>query len=98
MDETLDIIIGKGGTARMVYHEAFDARCLGHPTIRRGSEVEPTADGRWTADLARVGGPRLGPFTLRSQAITAEVDWLRRFWLERDVSNFNINPNPGEVP
>ena len=62
MDATLEIVIGRGGTARMVYDEAFDARCLGPPSIRRGSDVEPTADGRWTADLSRVGGPRLGPF------------------------------------
>ena len=98
MDETLEIVVGRSGTARMVYDEAFDARCLGHPSIRRGSDVEPTADGQWTADLSRVGGPLLGPFALRSEALAAEVTWLRRHWLVRDDSDFPFHPTPGVLP
>lgn len=30
----------------------------------------------WQADLAPVNGPVLGPFTIRGQAIDAEVQWL----------------------
>lgn len=44
--------------------------------IRRASHVEPTADGRWTADMSPVSGPVLGPFDERGQALQAEVDWL----------------------
>ena len=32
--------------------------------------------GRWLADLSPSGGPTLGPFDERSQAIGAEIDWL----------------------
>ena len=52
-------------------------RAIGATTIRRVSHVEPTDDGRWTADMAPVHGPILGPFELRQQALDAEVRWLR---------------------
>ena len=32
--------------------------------------------GDWFADLAPVGGPRLGPYHLRGEALAAEVAWL----------------------
>ena len=41
----------------------------------------PTADGRWTADLRPVGGPVLGPFARRSEALEAERAWLEANWL-----------------
>ena len=50
----------------------------GRPEIRRASRVEPTADGRWEADLAPLGGPRLGPFELRREALDAERAWLQQ--------------------
>ncbi|MCA9048841.1 MAG: hypothetical protein KDA89_08950 [Planctomycetaceae bacterium] len=69
------------GTARCVYAETIDIRSLGRLTIQRGSHVEPTADGMWTADLSPVRGPLLGPFTLRSAALLAEQTWLHDHWL-----------------
>jgi hypothetical protein len=49
----------------------------GKVAIRRASHVEPSATGSgWTADLAPVGGPVLGPFPLRQEALDAEVRWL----------------------
>ena len=45
--------------------------------------VEPTADGRWIADLWPVDGPPLGPFPSRSQALSAEHNWLTQHWLLR---------------
>lgn len=54
---------------------------LGRTTIRRASHVEPVAiDGLtvgWQADLAPVGGPVLGPFVSRREALEAEQGWLR---------------------
>lgn len=49
---------------------------LGAPEIRRASRVEPTANGQWTADMAPVGGPVLGPFDARREALAAERAWL----------------------
>lgn len=44
---------------------------------RRASEVEPAEDGAgWTADMARVSGPVLGPFRTRREALDREVEWL----------------------
>lgn len=31
---------------------------------------------KWWADLLPIGGPVLGPFDKRSQALAAEVDWI----------------------
>ena len=74
---TIEIVIGPGGNARTIYDEQFDVACLGEVTIRRASFVEPDDRGRWFADLSQAGGPKLGPFGLRSAALDAEVTWLR---------------------
>lgn len=68
------------GTIVTVYGEAIDLGEIGHVMISRASHVEPTPDGTWTADLAPVGGPVLGPYARRSEALAAEVAWLER-WL-----------------
>jgi len=70
--------VNPDGTIQCVYTESLDLRAFGNVSTRRASHVEPTANGRWAADLSPVGGPSLGPFDLRSQALTAEVEWLER--------------------
>jgi hypothetical protein len=77
----MDIVIETTGTVRMVYDESIDLSSIGHVNIRRGSHVEPVVCGWWTADLSPVNGPVLGPFKSRSEAVSAEVDWLERHWL-----------------
>ena len=72
----MDIIISSNGTARALYSDSFDHSSLGRVSIRRASHVEPDATGDWFADLAPVGGPRLGPYGLRGDALAAEVAWL----------------------
>jgi hypothetical protein len=79
----MELVITPLGVVRCVYGEELDLRALGRPDIRRGSHVEPTNDGRWTADLAPVGGPVLGPFEQRCSALDAEVAWLSEHWLVR---------------
>jgi hypothetical protein len=81
--QMLEIVILADGDVRMIYNESIDLRFLGQPNIRRGSHVEPTSDGEWTADLSPCGGPVLGPFTNRSAAIAAELAWLAENWLNR---------------
>ena len=78
---TLELIVGPAGQLRCLYDESIDLASLGRITITRGSHVEPTADGRWTADLSPVGGPVLGPFGGRSAALAAEREWLIAHWL-----------------
>lgn len=77
----MELVVTSTGQVRFVYDEALDLRALGLLAIRRGSHVEPDAYGRWTADLAPVGGPVLGPFEQRSSALAAEIAWLREHWL-----------------
>ena len=48
------------GNVHGLYGEAIDLAELGSLSIRRASWVEPDAAGRWWADLAPAGGPRLG--------------------------------------
>ena len=77
----MDLVIRRSGHVRAIYGEAIDLHSIGTPEIRRGSHVEPDANGTWTADLSPVSGPVLGPFTTRSEALAAEVAWLRDHWL-----------------
>lgn len=75
----------------MIYNESFDADQIGKVFIRRGSHVEPSSDGQWTADLHPVGGPVLGPYRFRSEALAAEVAWLRRYWISNSISRTGDN-------
>jgi hypothetical protein len=69
------ITISKGHV-QFVYDDALAPLLeTGAATVRRVSHVEP-APGGWTADMAPVGGPVLGPFALRATALRAERDWL----------------------
>jgi hypothetical protein len=76
----MHLVIDCRGIARGVYGEAIDLSQLGDLTIRRASHVEPDAAGHWSADLTPVGGPKLGPFERRSDALTAEFTWLEEHW------------------
>lgn len=77
----MQLVIDPVGGVRCVYDELLPLAELGRLTIARGSHVEPTGAGQWTADLSPVGGPWLGPFAARSDALTAERDWLETNWL-----------------
>ena len=77
----MELLVCPNGSMRCVYEETLELARFGQLTIRRGSHVEPDLAGRWWADLSPVAGPRLGPFCRRSEALTAERNWLERNWL-----------------
>ena len=77
----MELLILPSGEVRCVYGEQMDLRSLGETAITRASHVEPDAAGRWWADLAPVKGPVLGPFTHRSEAVAAEIEWLAMHWI-----------------
>jgi hypothetical protein len=77
----MQLLIEPQGHVRCIYAEAIDLSSLGELTVRRGSYVEPDGHGHWTADLSPVSGPVLGPFVLRSKALSAELAWLEANWL-----------------
>ena len=77
----MELLIAPTGGIRCVYGEDVNLHQLGRLSIQRGSHVEPTADGQWTADLSPVNGPLLGPFVSRTDALAAEETWLLKHWL-----------------
>jgi hypothetical protein len=68
-------IAGDGSVCGIYDDELAGLFGEGQAHITRASRVEPTADGQWTADMA--GGPVLGPFALRGEALQAEVEFLK---------------------
>jgi hypothetical protein len=77
----MQMVIAPGGAVKCLYGEEVELLALGRLSIERGSHVEPTSNGQWTADLSPVEGPLLGPFNCRSAALTAEREWLEEYWL-----------------
>lgn len=81
----MQLIITPDGRVECLYSETLDLAALGPLAIRRASHVEPDDQGRWWADLGPSGGPVLGPFALRSEALAAEEAWLVSHRLGRPV-------------
>lgn len=79
----MELIFLPNGDGRCVYDETIELSSLGQLSIRRGSHVEPVASGEWIVDLSPVGGPSLGPFRSRGEALIAEIAWLTANWLPR---------------
>ena len=77
----MEIIIDPAGQARCVYCEDIDLTTIGEVVVSRASHVEHDAQGQWWADLSPVTGPKLGPFSKRSVALDAEINWLSSHWL-----------------
>jgi hypothetical protein len=77
----MHLIVEPTGRIRALYSEEMDLAAFGSLQITRASLVKPSAEGHWSADLRPVGGPVLGPFDRRSQALQAEQDWLEAHWL-----------------
>lgn len=77
------LYIQNDGTIRGVYSDSFAPLLTqGEVQLKRASHVEPGRDNKgvpcWYADLSPSGGPTLGPFYLRSQALKSEVEWLNK--------------------
>jgi len=64
------------GTIKSIYTEQINLNELGKLSITRASHVEPTVDGKWTADMSPLNGPILGPFENRTLALKEEIKWL----------------------
>ena len=72
----MELVVDADGGVRCIYDESLDLRALGKLQITRASHVEPDLDGNWWADMGPSGGPVLGPFGTRGQALQAEKRWL----------------------
>jgi len=76
MTSEMELVVAADGVARCIYDEALDLQEIGRLTITRASHVEPDAAGYWWADMGPSGGPVLGPYGSRSEALGAERGWL----------------------
>ena len=72
----MEIYIDPSGIAACIYDEAIDLTAIGVVSIRRASHDEPDRQGRWWADMAPIGGPRLGPYSRRSEALASEKQYI----------------------
>jgi len=79
MPKTQTIVI-RGDQIRFIHNDdlANALSTQGPQETKRASHVEPTANGKWIADLSPVWGPVLGPFDRRDAALAAEVTWLQK--------------------
>jgi len=77
----MKLTISPTGQIQAIYAESIDLRALGPLAVSRASHVEPDPTGNWLTDLSPVGGPILGPYELRSDALAAELRWLEEHWL-----------------
>jgi hypothetical protein len=76
MTTEMELVVDSGGDVRCIYGEELDLREIGKLQITRASHVDPDAAGYWWADMAPSGGPVLGPYGSRSEALGAEQEWL----------------------
>ncbi|MFA5767311.1 MAG: hypothetical protein WC919_05285 [Candidatus Paceibacterota bacterium] len=80
---TIEMTIHEDGSIGAIHNDAlaplYDE---GETEISRASHVEPiktvAGDIMWQADMSPVGGPKLEPRRLRSDALAAEVAWLKQ--------------------
>lgn len=69
------------------YTEEINLNEVGHVrSIKRASQVEPGSDNLWYADMAPLGGPKIGPFERRSDALAMELAWLAA-WMSGENAN-----------
>lgn len=74
----LRVTVRQSGHLEFIYHDDLAGLCsAGTTVITRASHVEPSPHGGWTADMAPSGGPLLGPFPTRAEALAHEVSWLQ---------------------
>ena len=76
MTSEMELVVDAGGDVRCIYGEELDLREIGRLQITRASHVEPDAEGYWFADMGPSGGPVLGPYGSKSDALEAEREWL----------------------
>jgi hypothetical protein len=75
--QKLRLVVSPNGTLSAIAPDNLTfLATLGQLDIKRVSNVEPDANNQWNADLSPVGGPILGPFEDRKDALAAEVAWL----------------------
>ena len=84
-DDAAGMFAGEKAKTRRASHVEPSHECCPHCGKVIGHDADcsfeefagPLIPTGWTANLAPVGGPVLGPFARRGDALAAEVAWLR---------------------
>ena len=72
----MKIVITPQGTVKFIYQEQILLTpYLGKEAIERASHVEPDEKGMWWATILK-DKKKLGPFLKRSEALSAEIQYL----------------------
>lgn len=87
----MEILFDTAGSGKAIYDEKLDLAVLGSVKMKRVSQVNPDENNKWWADLGIIYGPKLGPFDKYSQAVAAEVAWLRENYLAGPQAAPKIN-------
>ncbi len=66
------------GIIRALHDDRLNLADIGRFCVARASWVEPDPNGKWWVDLDNSRGPILGPYSIRAEALRAEVAWLER--------------------
>jgi hypothetical protein len=76
------LVVGPdGNTQAIAPNDLSLGNCFGPCEVRRASHVEAVKQEEeyfWTVDLSPVGGPILGPFVTRTEALEEETEWLEQ--------------------
>jgi hypothetical protein len=76
MTVAMALVVGCDGGVMCINHAGKDLREHGKRQITRASHAEPDAGGYWWADMRPSGGPVMGPYCSRSEALGAERSCL----------------------
>lgn len=71
------------GEVVFIYEDGHPLMGLGNTNTARASQVEPTKDGGWQADMAPVHGPKLKPTSSRKASLAQEQAWIRKNLLQK---------------
>ena len=74
MTTKVELVVDAGSDVRCIYGEELHLRAVGKLQITRASHVEPDREGFWWANMGPSGGPVLGLFRGRTEAL--EREWL----------------------
>lgn len=76
---SFSIYVEPSGQVKFIWNDRLSfLKSSGQATIKRASHVEPDENCQWGADMSPVGGPVLGPFDSREEALAAEAEWLAK--------------------
>jgi len=81
MTQEVHLYVDEDGSVTFVHDDRVAEALgdLGKATTTRVSHVEPDHLGGWAADMRPLGGPVLGSYRTRQEALAAELEWVAQY-------------------